>query len=80
MFSKRKMVFRLIGKLGVAEERGKGKKIVLSFRTKQKSSKKIEKVLGKAGLGVIRKIFGVVLLAIAVKLFATNILSLFEHS
>ena len=45
-----------------------------------KSSKKIEKVLGKAGLGVIRKIFGVVLLAIAVKLFATNILSLFEHS
>ncbi|MDO9261951.1 MAG: MarC family protein [Flavobacteriaceae bacterium] len=45
-----------------------------------KSSKKIEKVLGKAGLGVIRKIFGVVLLAIAVKLFAANILGLFEHS
>ena len=45
-----------------------------------KSSKKIEKVLGKAGLGVIRKIFGVVLLAIAVKLFAANIMGLFEHS
>lgn len=45
-----------------------------------KSSKKIERVLGKAGLGVIRKIFGVVLLAIAVKLFAANILGLFEHS
>lgn len=45
-----------------------------------KSSKKIEKVLGKGGLGVIRKIFGVVLLAIAVKLFATNIQNLFQMS
>ena len=45
-----------------------------------KSSKKIGKVLGKAGLGVIRKIFGVVLLAISVKLFAANIMGLFEHS
>jgi multiple antibiotic resistance protein len=45
-----------------------------------KSSKKIEKVLGKGGLGVIRKIFGVVLLAIAVKLFAANILGLFDLS
>jgi multiple antibiotic resistance protein len=45
-----------------------------------KSSKKIERVLGKGGLGVIRKIFGVVLLAIAVKLFAANILGLFEVS
>lgn len=43
-----------------------------------KSSKKIEKVLGKGGLGVIRKIFGVVLLAIAVKLFAANVLGLFQ--
>ena len=38
-----------------------------------KSSKRIERLLGKAGIGVIRKIFGVILLAIAVKLFATNI-------
>jgi len=45
-----------------------------------KSSKKIEKVLGKGGLGVIRKIFGVVLLAIAVKLFAANIQGLFQIS
>ncbi|HEX5743602.1 MAG TPA: MarC family protein [Flavobacteriaceae bacterium] len=44
-----------------------------------KSSKKIEKVLGKGGLGVIRKIFGVVLLAIAVKLFAANVLGLFQY-
>lgn len=34
-----------------------------------KSSSRIEKMLGKTGLGVVRKTFGVVLLAIAVKLF-----------
>ncbi|GMN10221.1 MarC family protein [Croceitalea sp. MTPC9] len=38
-----------------------------------KSSTKIEKILGKNGLNIIRKVFGVILLAIAVKLFATNI-------
>ena len=38
-----------------------------------KSSKKIEKVLGKNGVNVIRKIFGVILMAIAVKLFTSNI-------
>ncbi len=43
-----------------------------------KSSKRIEKVLGKAGIGIIRKVFGVILLAIAVKLFATNINQLFQ--
>jgi len=43
-----------------------------------KSSKKIEKLFGKQGISVIRKIFGVILLAIAVKLFATNIQSLFN--
>ncbi len=43
-----------------------------------KSSKRIEKVLGKNGLSVIRKVFGVILLAIAVKLFATNINQLFQ--
>jgi multiple antibiotic resistance protein len=42
-----------------------------------KSSSKIEKMLGKNGLGVIRKAFGVVLLAIAVKLFAGNVKDLF---
>ncbi|NDP27629.1 MAG: MarC family protein [Flavobacterium sp.] len=42
-----------------------------------KSSTKIEKMLGKNGLGVIRKAFGVVLLAIAVKLFAGNVKGLF---
>ncbi len=42
-----------------------------------KSSSKIEKVLGNTGLSIIRKVFGVVLLAIAVKLFATNVKALF---
>ena len=42
-----------------------------------KSSSKLEKILGKNGLGVIRKAFGVVLLAIAVKLFAANVKGLF---
>ncbi|MBT6161984.1 MarC family protein [Flavobacteriaceae bacterium] len=38
-----------------------------------KSSKWIEKKLGKSGIDIIRKVFGVVLLAIAVKLFTSNI-------
>lgn len=42
-----------------------------------KSSSKIERMLGENGLGVIRKTFGVVLLAIAVKLFAANVKDLF---
>lgn len=42
-----------------------------------KSSSKIERMLGKNGLGVVRKTFGVVLLAIAVKLFAANVKGLF---
>ena len=43
-----------------------------------KSSKRIERVIGKNGLSVIRKVFGVILLAIAVKLFAANINILFN--
>jgi len=38
-----------------------------------KSSKQLERIFGKQGISVLRKIFGVVLLAIAVKLFATNV-------
>jgi multiple antibiotic resistance protein len=37
-----------------------------------KSLKWIEKVLGPSGMAVIRKFFGVILLAIAVKIFTTN--------
>ncbi|AWG24142.1 MarC family protein [Flavobacterium kingsejongi] len=43
-----------------------------------KASAKIERIIGPNGLGIIRKVFGVVLLAIAVKLFATNVKGLFE--
>lgn len=32
----------------------------------------IERFLGKAGISIIRKVFGIVLLAIAIKLFRTN--------
>jgi multiple antibiotic resistance protein len=42
-----------------------------------KSSSKIERMLGSSGLGIIRKVFGVILLAIAVKLFAANVKGLF---
>lgn len=44
-----------------------------------KSSVRIEKILGKNGINIIRKVFGVILLAIAVKLFATNINELMSH-
>ena len=42
-----------------------------------KASKKIETKLGKNGLSIIRKTFGVILLALAVKLFASNVKALF---
>ena len=42
-----------------------------------KTSSKIERLIGPSGIQIIRKIFGVVLLAIAVKLFANNIKALF---
>ena len=38
-----------------------------------KTSKKIERMIGSNGINIIRKVFGVVLLAIAVKLFTSNI-------
>jgi len=38
-----------------------------------KLSSKIEKVLGSGGIAVLRKVFGEILLAIAVKLFRTNL-------
>ena len=42
-----------------------------------KTSSKIERLLGKNGINIIRKVFGVILLAIAVKLFTQNIKALF---
>ena len=43
-----------------------------------KTSARIERFLGQNGINIIRKIFGVILLAIAVKLFAQNIKILFN--
>ena len=42
-----------------------------------KSSSRIERMLGRSGINIIRKVFGVVLLAIAVKLFTTNVQQIF---
>ena len=42
-----------------------------------KSSAKLEKLFTPNGLSVIRRVFGVILMAIAVKLFTTNIKGLF---
>ena len=42
-----------------------------------KSSKYIENFLGKSGINIIRKVFGIILLAVAVKLFTSNISQLF---
>lgn len=42
-----------------------------------KTSSKIERIIGQNGIKIIRKIFGVILLAISVKLFAANIKMLF---
>lgn len=42
-----------------------------------KTSSKIERIIGPSGIQIIRKVFGVVLLAIAVKLFVHNIKALF---
>lgn len=42
-----------------------------------KTSDRIERFIGKNGINIIRKVFGVILLAVAVKLFTTNIKALF---
>lgn len=50
----------------------------LIIYTVLKTSARLQRVLGKNGIGIIRKVFGVVLLAIAVKLFTSNIQELFS--
>jgi len=42
-----------------------------------RTSTRIEKMIGPNGINIIRKVFGVILLAIAIKLFAANIKELF---
>ena len=43
-----------------------------------KSSEKIQKYLGAQGINILRKVFGIILLAIGVKLFTTNIKLIFS--
>ncbi|MBI2257998.1 MAG: MarC family protein [Flavobacteriia bacterium] len=42
-----------------------------------KASKKIENVLGESGISILKKVFGIILLALAVKLFTSNLSQLF---
>ena len=43
-----------------------------------KSSEKIQRVIGSQGINILRKVFGIVLLAIGIKLFTTNIKLIFS--
>jgi multiple antibiotic resistance protein len=51
--------------------------IILVYIT-LKLTNRIEQFLGKGGIAVLRKVFGIVLLAIAIKLFSSNIKLLFN--
>tara|TARA_Y100000385_G_scaffold279233_1_gene328636 strand:+ start:629 stop:1216 length:588 start_codon:yes stop_codon:yes gene_type:complete len=42
-----------------------------------KLTKRIERFLGKGGIAILQKVFGIILLSIAVKLFADNVKDLF---
>ena len=43
-----------------------------------KNTERLERILGPGGLSVLRKVFGIILLAIAVKLFFTNLIPLLQ--
>ncbi len=43
-----------------------------------KSSEKIEKIIGAQGINILRKVFGIILLAIGIKLFTSNIKLIFS--
>lgn len=43
-----------------------------------KSTRRIEQLLGPGGISIVKKVFGIVLLAIAVKLFTSNVQGLFQ--
>ena len=42
-----------------------------------KLTRRIENLLGEGGIAIIKKVFGIILLAIAIKLFTTNLQALF---
>lgn len=43
-----------------------------------RSTKRIESILGEGGIAILKKVFGIILLAIAIKLFTSNIPGLFN--
>lgn len=45
-----------------------------------KMTRVIERVLGEGGIAILKKVFGIILLAIAVKLFSSNVTVLFGES
>ena len=45
-----------------------------------KNTERIERILGSGGLSILRKVFGVILLAIAVKLFFANLIPLLQNA
>ena len=45
-----------------------------------KNTERLERILGIGGLSILRKVFGVILLAIAVKLFFANLIPLLQNA
>jgi multiple antibiotic resistance protein len=43
-----------------------------------RNSHRLEKLLGDGGIAILQKVFGVILLAIAVKLFTSNLQEIFQ--
>lgn len=43
-------------------------------------TRRIENLLGEGGIAILKKVFGIILLAIAVKLFTSNVKALFQVS
>lgn len=51
--------------------------IIIVFIT-LRLTRRIENLLGEGGIAILKKVFGIILLAIAVKLFTSNVKALFE--
>ena len=50
--------------------------IVLVYVT-LRVTKHIERILGPGGIAILKKVFGIILLSIAIKLFSSNVTMLF---